>query len=754
MAEEFSKAVDDGLRLSKRLYFGKDRSVSPPKPPPAMHKSVAGRTYLPTSPMVYAVISDPTIVDNPDIPSYQPHVHGRCDPPALIPLPMNRVDLEVDCFMDTAFIRVTGSWRVHCVKSSRSCGCRIAIPMGEQGSILGVEVEISGKSFYTKLVESKDEADLSKVPHGEGGFLNVKPHIFTLTTPPIDGGVNLTVKMSWSQKLLYRNGELSLDVPFTFPEFVVPPGKKYLKKEKIQLNVNSGLGTGILFKGASHLLKEMQSQDGKLGFKYEGDVVDWSKTDFHFSYAVSSSQIRGAVISQSPSKDDVDQREIFSVYLLPGNQRSRKGFRRNIVIVVDISGSMQGKPLEDTKNALLEALLKLDPEDSFCIIAFNGQTYTSSTSLKSATKEAIDSAIEWIGINFIAGGDTNILRPLNMAIDMLSNSNGSLPIIFLVTDGAVEDERQICDVIKKRLASDNAISPRIYTFGIGDGSFCNHYFLRMLATIGRGQHDAAYDIEFVQRRIQKLFARASSVILTNITIETLDDLDDVEVFPCHIPDLSFESPLSVSGRFRGKLPESFKVKGFSADMSTIVIDMKFQDAKDIPLHRVCAKEEIELLTAQAWLSENKQLEDKVAKMSVHTGAVSEYTRMVICQKEEVVQKASKKSQGKKKDIETLKMILPHSLCVGFGNVTATSDNLFPGTEEPKLPEAAEIFIKATSNCCGSMCNNCCCLAFIKCCSHVNPQCANVLTQLFTGLACVGCLGCCAELCCGRGNGGS
>ena len=132
MAEEFSKAVDDGLRLSKRLYFGKDRSVSPPKPPPAMHKSVAGRAYLPTSPMVYAVISDPTIVDNPDIPSYQPHVHGRCDPPALIPLPMNRVDLEVDCFMDTAFIRVTGSWRVHCVKSSRSCGCRIAIPMGEQ----------------------------------------------------------------------------------------------------------------------------------------------------------------------------------------------------------------------------------------------------------------------------------------------------------------------------------------------------------------------------------------------------------------------------------------------------------------------------------------------------------------------------------------------------------------------------------------------------------------------------------------------
>lgn len=71
----------------------------------------------------------------------------------------------------------------------------------------------------------------------------------------VDGGANLSIKMSWSQKLLYRNGEFSLDIPFKFPEFVIPPGKKYLKKERIQLNVNSGLGTEILCKAASHPLK-------------------------------------------------------------------------------------------------------------------------------------------------------------------------------------------------------------------------------------------------------------------------------------------------------------------------------------------------------------------------------------------------------------------------------------------------------------------------------------------------------------------
>lgn len=131
MAEDFARAVEDGIRLSKRIYFGKDRAVAPPKPILAMDKA-GEHSYLPSAVMVYAIIGDPSIVDNPDIPSYQPHVHGRCDPPALIPLQMNGISLEADCYFDTAFVTVSGSWRVHCVMGSRSCDCRIAIPMGEQ----------------------------------------------------------------------------------------------------------------------------------------------------------------------------------------------------------------------------------------------------------------------------------------------------------------------------------------------------------------------------------------------------------------------------------------------------------------------------------------------------------------------------------------------------------------------------------------------------------------------------------------------
>lgn len=71
----------------------------------------------------------------------------------------------------------------------------------------------------------------------------------------VDGGSNLSFKVKWSQKLSYKNGDFKLEVPFSFPEYVTPAGKKLSKKEKIQLNVNIGLGTEVVCKTNSHPLK-------------------------------------------------------------------------------------------------------------------------------------------------------------------------------------------------------------------------------------------------------------------------------------------------------------------------------------------------------------------------------------------------------------------------------------------------------------------------------------------------------------------
>ncbi|GLT98803.1 hypothetical protein SLE2022_162830 [Rubroshorea leprosula] len=754
MAEDFARAVEDGLLLAKRVYLGKDHAVAPPKTPPRMERSV--QSYLPTAPIIYAVIDNPGIVDNPDMPSYQPYVHGRYNPPALIPLKMNSIELDVDCHLDTAFVRVSGSWRVHCVMGSKSCDCRVAVPMGDQGSILGVDVDYPRKSYSTELIALDDNKDIEKTAGPQdAGFL--KPQIFTLTIPQIDGGSNISITLRWSQKLSFHNGQLTLFIPFTFPDYVTPVIKKIAKKEKIQLNINSGTGTEILSNASSHPLKQIRRQAGKLGFFYEADVLTWSKIDFSFSYTVSSGPIVGHVLLQSPSLHDVDQRETFCIYLYSGSQQRVNVFRKEVIFVVDISKSMLGKPLEDTKNALSGALSKLNPEDSFNIIAFSEKIYILSTSMELASKEAIERAVEWIGVHFIAGGGTNMLTPLFKATEMLMNSSGTIPIIFLVINGAVEDEKHIYDVMKRHLAIGESLCPRIYTFGIG--SLCNNYFLRMLAMIGRGQYDAAFDLDSIEVQMEKFFSRGLSTVLANITVETLDDLNELEVYPSRIPDLSSESALTICGRYRGNFPNTLKARGVLGDLSSFAADLKIEWVKDIPLDRVLARQQIDLLTAQAWHSENRQLKQKVAKLSMQTHNVSEYTRMILIENYKIIkatespggQKVWKKADPKKMVPRVPKMLLLPSLSIGFGNLEATAENIHLCHEEPKLPGVAKKCRKAASNCCGKLGNNCCCMYCIDCCSKMNDQCAILIAQLCIALSCLGCAECCSICCSGKGG---
>lgn len=92
-----------------------------------------------------------------------------------------------------------------------------------------------------------------------------------------------------------------------------------------------------------------------------------------------------------------------------------------------------------------------------------------------------------------------------------------------------------------------------------------------------------------------------------------------------------------------------------------------------------------------------------------------------------------------------------TLGIGFGDLSATAENIPPGSEELKLPEAVEMFVKA-SNCCASLCNHCCCMCCIEVCSKMNNQCAIALTQLCTAVACFGCIECWASVCCSGSDG--
>nr|GME15766.1 inter-alpha-trypsin inhibitor heavy chain H3 [Ipomoea batatas] len=649
MAEDFARSVDRGLNLSKRIYYGKE----PPKLLSMERKMPAAESNLPTAPMMYAVITEPVIVDNPDIPSYQPYVHGRCEPPALIPLQMHAVAMEVDCYLETVFVTVSGTWRVHCVSASKTCDCRVAIPMGEQGSVLGVSIETPSRSYCTELITTDETDDPVKLANAKDGFL-LKRQIYTLKVPQVVGGSVLSAKVRWSQKMLYQDGQVCLTIPFSFPLNVNPVVKKLSKKEKIILNVNSGTGTVVCCQSASHPLQ------------------------------VSSVENSCGLLLKSPSRHDFDQRNMFCFYLYPPRDILGKLFRKEMVFVVDTSASMQGSPLEHVKTSLQSALSKLDPEDTFNIIAFNDMSLSFSPKMEPATKETIDNAIQWINLNIVANGSTNFSLPID----------------------------------------------------------------QMLASIGRGYYDAAFDTESISSRLERLFSSSSSIILADIKIDALQYLDSLELYPNSLPDLLSGNPLILYGRYHGNFPDNVEVKGTLADFSNFEIGVKVHKVMDMPLERVFSGRQMGMLTAQAWLTGKKELENKVIRLSLQTGLASEYTRMILVESEKGKQ-ISKRETLKEvmmTDSTVRKILYLRQLGLGFGNLKATADNLPPEAAEPKLHETSDAIFAAAANCCSKMVDCCCCMCFIQFCSKLSDRCAVTLTQLCTALACFECINVCCEIC--------
>ncbi|KAJ0759569.1 putative von Willebrand factor, type A, von Willebrand factor A-like domain superfamily [Helianthus annuus] len=448
----------------------------------------------------------------------------------------------------------------------------------------------------------------------------------------------------------YQGDGFCLCVPFTYPVHVFPVSKKVSCTEKILLDVNSGTYGAITCNIASHPLKasqkyllypkkkkiiisEVKRRAGQLSFSYEAEVLKWSTQDFYFSYSVCANEIFGGLLVQPPSLNDYDQRDMFCFYIFPGVNQSMKAFKKEVVFIIDISGSMRDEPLEKTKYEVVGSLWKLNQGDMFNILASNGEIKSFSSSLEFATEETITNATEWMNTNLIAHGGTNLMLPLKQAVDMVGKTSDSIPLIFLITDGAVEDERDICNTMKCRIGNGQLNSPRIHTFGIG--SYCNHYFLQMLANIGRGYFDSALDVDSISIRMQKLFDNATAPLLSNVTLDALQNLESHEIFPFRLPDLLSGRPLIVSGRFKGEFPDIVKARGLLADFNTRVIDVKVKKANDMPLEMVCARREIAALTAQAWLDQNTELEQKVAKMSLQRGIPSEYTLMILVQHENV-----------------------------------------------------------------------------------------------------------------------
>jgi len=255
-------------------------------------------------------------------------------------------------------------------------------------------------------------------------------------------------------------------------------------------------------------------------------------------------QLAEGEIPQAAFFSGVDDKYNYGLLMLmPPKGELVEVIAKEVVYIIDTSGSMGGVAIKQAKTALIQAMDYLNTEDTFNIIAFNDQTNRLFRDSKVSSEDNRFQAKKWIS-NLQAGGGTEMLPALSLALE--GNHRGDTgetlfhrQVIF-ITDGAVGNEAELFNVINNKLQT-----TRLHTVGIGSAP--NGYFMKQAAEVGRGTYRYIGKINEVQQQMQQLFDEISRPMMADIHIDWPSK--SVEIFPKEIPDLYAGQPLLISAKW-------------------------------------------------------------------------------------------------------------------------------------------------------------------------------------------------------------
>jgi Ca-activated chloride channel homolog len=247
-----------------------------------------------------------------------------------------------------------------------------------------------------------------------------------------------------------------------------------------------------------------------------------------------------SLVTQQPAGED----GYFMLLIAPGQAAQRVTLRRDLVAVLDISGSMSGDKLEQAKAALVQLLGTLRPSDRFRVITFSSDVRRYASGWTDASGEHVRDAQQWVR-NLSAGGGTNIAGALAEAF-ATAPAEGGLGVVVFLTDGmptvGETDPERIANAAER-----DRSAFRVFAFGIGYD--VNTYVLDRLTERARGTTEYIQPSGDIERAVGSLAGKVSSPVLTDLALRA-DGADLYDVQPGSLPDLFAGDELVVFGRFR------------------------------------------------------------------------------------------------------------------------------------------------------------------------------------------------------------
>jgi Ca-activated chloride channel family protein len=347
--------------------------------------------------------------------------------------------------------------------------------------------------------------------------------------------------------------------------------------------------------------------------------------DFELFLPLARGLVGLSLVTHRPAAED----GYFMLLLAPGAGAQVEALRRDLVAVIDISGSMSGEKMSQAKAALIQLVGTLRAQDRFRLVAFSGGVRRYAQGWTSATAESRRDASAWVR-SLEAEGGTNIAGALTEAFAEPSDAE-ALGVVVFITDGlpsvGENNPERIAEV-----AEQGRGRFRVFAFGVGDD--VNTYLLDRLTERARGTTAYVRPGEDIERAVGTLAAKVASPVLTDLTLVGSQGLELYDVQPRSLPDLFAGDEMVVFGRYRGTAGGERVVSvrgrrnGRPEDFQTALVDREGSEARYV--EQLWAARKAGALSREIRLrGQTRELIEALKQLALRYGVLTEYTAYLV-----------------------------------------------------------------------------------------------------------------------------
>jgi Ca-activated chloride channel homolog len=511
-------------------------------------------------------------------------------------------------------------------------------PLPQAAAVDDLTMLIGERTIKGKIMRREDAQSAYAAAKQIGKIASLldqeRPNIFTQQVANILPGQRIRIIISYVETLKYDDGAYEWSFPMVIAERYVPaatdeqeanqvtdasrispPGAPGVRAgHDISLEIDLDAGVPIVGVNSDSHETEVQQINERRAVVRLKDRATIPNKDFLLTYRVAGSAINDAVLTHRSERGG-----FFTLILQPPQRVAAEDVMpKELVFVLDTSGSMNGFPLDKAKETMDLALNNLYPHDTFNLITFAGETKILFSEPVLATPENLSKAKKFLADRKSEGG-TEMMKAINAALKP-SDSQQHVRIVCFMTDGLVYNDEAILEAVKKY---SNA---RIFAMGFGDAP--NRYLLDKMAEYGRGQVDYIPGIGDTSSAAQRFNERVRNPLLTDISIDW-SGLPITDVYPKRVPDLFGAKPLILSGRYNGGGKGVIRLKGKQAGqdfLREIPVELPETQTEHDVLATLWARRRIDDLTSEQPAQNENQ--EEITKLGLDFKLMTQYTSFV------------------------------------------------------------------------------------------------------------------------------